>query len=53
MVVGHEELSGIRVTLDYFGIRLWAQSAGYRDQAGAEFLEKEIDVEFAQTGASE
>lgn len=47
MVIGHEQLPGIRVALGYFGIQLWAESAGYRDQADAGFLEKEIDVEFA------
>ncbi len=52
MAVGAESTPGILVSLDYFGIHLWAQSAGYREDADAEFLAKEIDVEFAKAGSA-
>lgn len=39
---------GLRVSLDYFGVQLWAQTEGYRHQANEEFLRREIDVEFAE-----
>ncbi|MGO9793611.1 MAG: hypothetical protein ACLP8S_30030 [Solirubrobacteraceae bacterium] len=33
----------VRVSFIYFGIELWAETAGYRNQAGAEFLPCEGD----------
>jgi hypothetical protein len=48
MTVSHDATPGLRVGFDYFGIELWAQTEGYGDQASAEFLRKEIDVEFDQ-----
>lgn len=45
-VVGQETMPGMRVALDYFGLELWAESAGYCDEADAEFLAREIDLEF-------
>jgi hypothetical protein len=46
MTVSHDSKPGLRVTLDYFGIQLWAETAGYRDEANPDFLSSEIDVEF-------
>lgn len=48
MTVSHDAAPGVRARFDYFGIELWAQTEGYRDEASAEFLEREIDVEFDQ-----
>jgi hypothetical protein len=48
MTVSHDAAPGLRVNFDYFGIELWAQTEGYRDEASAEFLNSEIDVEFDQ-----
>ena len=42
-----EGQEGFRVNLDYSGTQLWAETAGYPDQASPEFLALEIDVEFA------
>lgn len=46
LVVGHSSAPGIHVSFDYFGIRLWTETAGYREQADPDFLRREIDVEF-------
>jgi hypothetical protein len=46
MTVSHDSKPALRVTLDYFGIQLWAETDGYRDEASPDFLSSEIDVEF-------
>jgi hypothetical protein len=38
MVVTHEFADGLRVDLDYFGVRLWAETEGSADQASDEFV---------------
>ena len=56
MTISPESTPGLRVEFDYFGVKLWVLSAGHREQANAEFLRREIDVEFAgkgQEGTSE
>jgi hypothetical protein len=46
MTVSHDSTPGLRVSLDYFGVHLWTQTAGYPDEATAAFVSTEIDVEF-------
>jgi hypothetical protein len=46
MTVSQDSTPGLRVVLDYFGIQLWAETNGYRDEASPDFLSSEIDVEF-------
>lgn len=48
MAISHRGHPGLRVSLDYFGVQLWAETQGYREQADDDFLKREIDVEFAQ-----
>jgi hypothetical protein len=48
MAISHRAHPGLRASLDYFGVELWAETQGYREQADDDFLEREIDVEFAQ-----
>jgi hypothetical protein len=48
MAISHRAHAGLRASLDYSGIELWAETQGYREQADDDFLMREIDVEFAQ-----
>jgi hypothetical protein len=47
MVLASPRMPSVHVSLDYFGVQLWAQSEGYRHEASAWFLAREIDEEFA------
>jgi hypothetical protein len=38
--------AAVRVSFNYFGVELWVETEGFRDQASPEFLTKEIDIEF-------
>jgi hypothetical protein len=46
MTMSYDARPSLRVGFDYFGIHLWAETQGYRDEASPDFLRKEIDLEF-------
>jgi hypothetical protein len=42
LVISHEELRGLRVTLDYLGIQLWAETDGGPDEAALDFVREAV-----------
>lgn len=48
MVISDKLAQGIRVSVDYFGIELWAQSLGYLSEASPEFIAGDTDHQYVQ-----
>jgi hypothetical protein len=42
LVISHEELCGLRVSLDYLGIQLWAETDGGPDEAALDFVREAV-----------
>jgi hypothetical protein len=48
MVISDKLAPGIHVSLNYFGIELWAQSVGYLSEASPEFIAGDTDHQYVQ-----
>ena len=48
MVISDKLAQGIHVSLNYFGIELWAQSLGYLSEASPEFIAGDTDHQYVQ-----
>ena len=48
MVISDKLAPGIHVSLNYFGIELWAQSFGYLSEASPEFIAGDTDHQYVE-----
>lgn len=51
MVTSDRLRPGVHVALNYFGVELWAETAGYADEAPAAFIERDTDHQYVGTSA--